>query len=189
MILLSDGVFAIALTLLALNIRLPDGAAVTTRALLDLWPSYLAYAVSFLVILSFWSAHHRIFREVTSHDDALIWLNGVFLMCVAFLPFPVSLIGQGIEQQVVVIVYAASMVVTSLVLTGVLRYVIAHPALLATPMSPERRRYIYLRGVTIPAVFLLSIAVSFLSVSAATWMWSLTLIAPQLVRLARMEEW
>jgi hypothetical protein len=87
---LSDGVFAIAITLLVIQIALPAtaGAADLPSALLRLWPRYLAYALSFLVIARFWVSHHLAFRLITRYDSTLVWLNLVLLMFVAFLPFP-----------------------------------------------------------------------------------------------------
>jgi TMEM175 potassium channel family protein len=87
---LSDGVFAIAITLLILEISIPavtdDGGL--TKALLGLWPQYLAYVLSFLVIARFWVTHHVAFRPIGRYDAVLVWLNLLLLMFVAFLPFP-----------------------------------------------------------------------------------------------------
>lgn len=86
---LSDGVFAIAITLLVIQIALPATAgADLPSALLRLWPRYLAYVLSFLVIARFWFSHHLAFRLITRYDGILVWLNLVLLMFVAFLPFP-----------------------------------------------------------------------------------------------------
>ena len=96
---LSDGVFAIAITLLVLDIRAPDipqnmVSSQLPGALLSLWPKYLSYVLSFVGISAFWLIHHSIFRPIRSYDRILLYLNLLFLMVVAFLPFPTSLLGE-----------------------------------------------------------------------------------------------
>jgi uncharacterized membrane protein len=96
---LSDGVFAIALTLLVPNIEVPEipenlVAEELSGKLLDPWSKFLSYVIRFVVILFYWMAHHSIFGLIRNHDRVLVWLNSLFLMCVAFLPFPVALLGE-----------------------------------------------------------------------------------------------
>jgi uncharacterized membrane protein len=93
---LSDGVFAIALTLLVLNIRVPNipetlVATELPTALLSLWPKYLGYFLSFVVIGTFWLIHHSIFSSIGAYERVLLLLNFLFLMFVAFVPFPTLL--------------------------------------------------------------------------------------------------
>ena len=90
---LSDAVFAIAMTLLVLDLRVPDLPeglvdSELPAALLSLWPKYLGYVLSFVVIGTFWVIHHSIFRSIRRYDRTLLWLNFLFLMFVAFVPFP-----------------------------------------------------------------------------------------------------
>jgi uncharacterized membrane protein len=84
----SDGVFAIAITLLILNVVLPLHHEPLGHALLRLWPSYVAYAISFLTIGIMWVNHHTIFRHVERVDRRFLLINLLLLMCVAFVPFP-----------------------------------------------------------------------------------------------------
>ncbi len=90
----SDGVFAIAITLLVIEIRPPhvEGGGSLTEALAHLWPSYLGYAISFLVIGTIWANHHNRFRLISRSDHQFLFLNVLFLMCVAFIPFPTALL-------------------------------------------------------------------------------------------------
>jgi uncharacterized membrane protein len=91
-IFFSDAVFAIAITLLVLDIKVPARPAILKEPvpawlggqLSALSPSYLSYVLSFLVIGAFWAAHHRIFRYITGYDGRLIAVNTLLLMCVAF---------------------------------------------------------------------------------------------------------
>jgi uncharacterized membrane protein len=96
---LSDGVFATAITLLALAVEVPQVpkdllAQELLGRLLALEPQYLSYVIRFLVVLLYWTAHHDVFRAIRGYDGRLIWLNGVFLMFVAFVPFPMELLRE-----------------------------------------------------------------------------------------------
>ncbi|TWE21643.1 putative membrane protein [Kitasatospora atroaurantiaca] len=112
----SDGVFAIAITLLILEIRVPTARTGLDlwHALGDEWPSYSAYVVSFMVIGVMWVNHHTIFSYIARVDRTLIFLNLVLLLVVAALPFPTALVAQNLREpqasNVAVAVYGAVMV-------------------------------------------------------------------------------
>ncbi len=95
----SDGVFAIAITLLVLEIRVPppdateQGRTLLT-ALRELWPSYVGYVLSFVTIGIMWANHHSIFRYVRRADRYFVLINVLFLMCISFLPFPTALLAS-----------------------------------------------------------------------------------------------
>jgi uncharacterized membrane protein len=173
---LSDGVFAIAITLLILDIRVPDipENMVTSElpsALLSLWPKYLGYFLSFVGISTFWMIHHSIFRPIRAYDRTLLYLNFLFLMFVAFVPFPTSLLGEYGNHQLPVAIYAATLAIGRLLLTALHWYSTRNNRLLDENQDPATVRFFLIRGLTIPAIFLLSIVISFLSVNAAIWMW------------------
>ncbi|HEX4525853.1 MAG TPA: TMEM175 family protein [Gaiellaceae bacterium] len=94
----SDGVFAIAATLLILEIQLP-GAGSVTHELLRLWPSYLAYTISFLTIGIMWINHHSLFKQIDRVDRTFLAINVVFLMVIAFLPFPTSVLASHLHHD------------------------------------------------------------------------------------------
>jgi uncharacterized membrane protein len=124
----SDAVFAIAITLLALEIKPPEtapaaGAWQHLLSLLDLWPKMLSFVISFLVIGALWTAHHRIFSFIQRYDRRLIWLNLLFLLCIAFMPVPTALLGNTGDDLVSVCVYAGV-----LAMTGVAQWAIWHHA-------------------------------------------------------------
>ena len=93
----SDGVFAIAITLLILIIQPPRSGAHLGHELLRLWPSYLAYAISFLTIGIMWVNHHTIFRHIERVDRTFLLLNLMLLMLVAFVPFPTRIAAEAPE--------------------------------------------------------------------------------------------
>lgn len=90
----SDGVFAIAVTLLILNVSVHTSAGSLGHDLLRLWPSYAAYAVSFITIGIMWVNHHTIFRHIERADRVFLLLNLLLLMCVAFVPFPTGVAAE-----------------------------------------------------------------------------------------------
>jgi uncharacterized membrane protein len=183
---LSDGVFAIAITLLVLDIRAPDipqnmVSSQLPGALLSLWPKYLSYVLSFVGISAFWLIHHSIFRPIRSYDRILLYLNFMFLMVVAFLPFPTSLLGEYGERQLPVVIYAATLATGRLLLTALHWHSTRDDRLLDEPQDPATIRFFLIRGLTIPAIFLLSIVVSFFSVSVAICTWLVMLVVDSVV--------
>ena len=104
----SDAVMAIAITLLVLDIKAPEGMADLGPELGRLWPKYLGYFVSFWVIALYWVAHHRCFRYIRAFDRRLIYLNFLFLMCIAFMPFPTALLFSSPTQATSVMLYAGT---------------------------------------------------------------------------------
>jgi TMEM175 potassium channel family protein len=98
----SDGVFAIAITLLVLDLKVPreaDGEGQLARALFAQWPSYLAFLTSFATILIMWINHHRIFTLVGRSDDRLLLYNGLLLLGVTLVPFPTSLVADYLQHE------------------------------------------------------------------------------------------
>jgi uncharacterized membrane protein len=183
---LSDGVFAIAITLLVLDIRVPDipekmVASQLPGALLSLWPNYLGYFLSFVGISAFWTIHHSIFRSIRAYDRVLLYLNFLFLMVVAFIPFPTALLGKYGDHQLPVAIYAATLAAGRLLLTATYWHSVRNDRLLDEPQDPATVRFFLIRGLTLPAIFLASILISFLSVSLAIWSWLFMLVADAVV--------
>ena len=116
----SDGVFAIAITLLIIEIKVPhlDGHGKTlAQSLVALWPSYFAYLLSFVMIGIYWANHHYVFHFYERTDHLFNLLNVFFLMCIAFLPFPTAVLGEYItnpqEQSAAISFYALGLLLPS----------------------------------------------------------------------------
>jgi uncharacterized membrane protein len=184
---LSDGVFAIAITILVLDIHVPDGLSPTElpAEVLNLAPKYLSYVISFLVLAIYWQAHHRVFKPIRGYDGTLVWLNFLFLMAVAFLPFPTSLLGEYSQEQVSVVIYAANAAGASLLLTAISWYAVTGHRLVAPGLDEEEQRLRRLQALAGPVVFLASIGVSFFSPTAAMYSWLLLFVTDPLVRRLR----
>jgi uncharacterized membrane protein len=183
-IFFSDAVFAIAITILVLDIRLPDGLspAELPAQVLALSPKYLSYVISFLVLAVYWQAHYRVFRPIRGYDGTLLWLNFLFLMAVAFLPFPTSLLGEYSGEQVSVVIYAANAAVASLLLSAISWYAAKGHRLVPPELDEEEGRLRRLQGLAVPVVFLLSIGVSFFSPRAAMYSWLLLFVTDPIIR-------
>ena len=96
----SDGVFAIAVTLLVLDIGIPaDEFDDLWSAIFHEWPAYLGYATSFLTIGGIWLAHHGVFRRLSYANDEVMRINLLLLMAVSFLPFPTRLVAEAIRDE------------------------------------------------------------------------------------------
>jgi uncharacterized membrane protein len=138
----SDGVIAIAITLLVLEIKIePPGFDHLWRSLADEWPSYLAYVTSFLTIGGVWLAHHALFERLSAIDPVLMRLNLLLLMVVAFLPFPTALMAEALREsrdaeRAAVVVYGVSAAVIELLLASASRYAASRPDLLVEGTPP-----------------------------------------------------
>jgi uncharacterized membrane protein len=99
----SDGVFAIAITLLILEVKIPGKEALAHSSLKDylikIWPTYFAYVFSFIILGIYWANHHYIFKLYKRTDHVFNMLNVLFLMTIAFLPFPSAVLGEFILEE------------------------------------------------------------------------------------------
>jgi uncharacterized membrane protein len=120
----SDGVFAIAITLLILEIRVPHAEHGLWAGLLALWPSYVAFLMSFVVVLIMWVSHHELLRMVQRVNYPILFANGMLLLTVTFVPFPTAVLAEHLptpEAKAAVAFYCATFVVNGLVWNLLLR--------------------------------------------------------------------
>jgi len=173
----SDAVFAIAITLLALELRLPSLEGSLTndqllQALLAIWPKYFSYTLSFFVIGAFWMGHHRKFRFILRYDTTLILLNIFLLMWIAFIPFPTAVIGEN-ENRTAVIFYALVIAIAGLLNAALWVYASQHNRLIEPGFSSQQRRRETIRALVVPSVFLLSMGLAFINPMIAIYSWLL----------------
>jgi len=135
----SDAVFAITITLLVLEIRPPTDYSNLLHGLTELWPSYLAYGVTFLFIGQVWANHHVMFDQIRAADRVVLLLNTLLLMAVAFLPFATSVLAgalrSGHGQRTAVAFYGIAFDVTALTFNAVWQYARRH-GLLSETLDP-----------------------------------------------------
>src|SRR3989475_1335745 len=165
----SDGVFAVAITLLVLNLQVPQIASASELVprLGALWPKLLSYALSFVLVGIYWVAHHNAFHYIQRSDRNLLWLNILLLMCIVFIPFPTALLGQYPEQRVSVIIYAGTLVLTGLVLQLLWWYATSGCRLVDRTIDPRLVQRATRRNLTAPLLYLLAIGISLFSIPAS----------------------
>ena len=163
----SDAIYAIAMTLLALDLRIDhlaspqDSPASMFEALQDLVPKLVAYFVGFLLLARYWKAHHGFFGRLRAVDSRLLTLNLTYLGFVALLPFPTSLIGEYEDNPISVVLFALNMAVISALEMVSLRH--AYRAdLMRETASPARQRWEIIGSLTPSVMFVVTIPLAFI---------------------------
>jgi uncharacterized membrane protein len=166
----SDGVFAIAITLLVLPLTIPKHTQDVAAAIWELDDDLFAYAVSFMVIGKYWLSHHRFYGTLERFNGTLMGLNMLYLAWVVLVPFTSEMLGRFAEDSTTTVAYAAVMAAAS----GTFVVQIAY-AYRKGLMKPEARRTQYRyagpANLLFTAIFLLSIPVAFVSTFVAQGMW------------------
>jgi uncharacterized membrane protein len=158
----ADGVFAIGITLLVLAIRLPTPDANLVEALRAQLPEFAAYFVSFLTIGIMWVQHHRLFTVIRRSNTTFAMINVVFLMFIAFVPYPTAVFAQrlsnGIDARDAAFLYGGTMVAIAAMFNAIWRYAAARGGhLLAGQLSAERRAEARGYGYGIPVYLLITL--------------------------------
>jgi uncharacterized membrane protein len=167
---LSDGVIAIAATLLVLEIGRVElhGNEDLLDAIGDLWPSYLAYIVSFTVIGLIWVAHHSMFERISSVDRALLFWNLALLLGIGFIPWPTSVLADfiddgGVNASVATALYSLTMTLIGVVFVGMWAHLVRHPEHTTDEVTTAQlRRSLRLAWVS-PIVYGVTIGLAFVS--------------------------
>ena len=164
----SDGVFAIAITLLILEIKVPhlEGDESLSSALLHLWPSFGAYAFSFWVIGIFWVNHHSFFKLFRRVDHGFLLLNVLFLALISFIPFPTSVLAEYLRDparvQNAVTFYCVSLFLPVLCWVSMWLYGNAHK--LTDPrLDPEYTRFLTRQYVVSNGLYIVAVLVSLIN--------------------------
>lgn len=153
----SDAVFAIAITLLILEIRVPDIGPLGP-ALIALWPSYIAYGISFIVIGAIWLNHHLMFAKIAKADSTLMLVNLLMLMAVAFLPFPTAVLSEALHRgkdlNIAVAFYGGTLAINGLFVNLTWHHAVRRQLLAASVTETEVRSVArhYLLGLIVYAV-------------------------------------
>jgi uncharacterized membrane protein len=163
LLFLSDGVYAIALTLLAVELVLPESAVdlhdgLLLESLLESCPKVLAFLTSFTIIANFWVGHNVLFQHLRRPDGGLMWLALLQLLCIAFIPFPTSVIGTHIADPVAQQFYFATLLVSGLVMAALWWYMTSRRRLLKPNLSPAFVRRTYVISLSVPATMLVLMA-------------------------------
>ncbi len=164
----SDAVFAIAITLLAIDIRVPNVEhGRLTAELRHLLPSIGVYALTFAVVGGHWVGHHRMFRRIVRFDYSLVWLNMLVLLCVAFLPVPNAVFARYPDSPPVVLFYGASLIATSLSTVLLWWYATANRRHITDEVSPKVIRNVFTENLAVITLAVLAMVIGYWSTRAA----------------------
>jgi uncharacterized membrane protein len=188
LILFSDAVFAIAITLLVIEIKIPEihEKPVTENAVLhklaELIPKFVGFLVSFLLIGQYWIVHHRMFSFVINFTDRLIWLNILFLFAIALMPFSTGFYSEYVLRGVVtpVIFYTANIALLGLANFLMWRYLSNQKNNLTENLTPALAKYFSLRALTVPTIFVIF---SFVYLYNPTIAFFIPILIPFIMRL------
>lgn len=166
---LSDGVFAIAMTLLVLDLRAPELPPNAPNvevfpALLALWAKFVSYAVSFVSLGVFWVSHHTMYHAVRWVDRGLLWFNIFFFMFVSLLPFSTSLLNAFPQTQVAPLFFGANLTIIGWILFLQWTYANRKRDMFATFVTEEYRAAVKFRTLMVPVVMTLTMLIAFWSV-------------------------
>ena len=176
-IFFSDAVFAIAITILALEIRLHNvDSSFTekelTHALLTIWPKYLGYGIGFMTIGVLWISHHRKFRFIQRYDRNLMWLNLILLMFVAFIPFSTSIISE-YGNRTSTIFYAIVVSIASLASLCLWWYASNNSRLIDNTLDLRHIHHETQVSLAVFIIFTASIGLAYINADLAKFSWIL----------------
>jgi len=185
----SDAVFAIAMTLLVIEVHVPEihvrSDAMLGQALLDLLPKYIGFVVSFLVVGRFWVGHHTVMGLLNAVDRRLVWINLLFLMAVAFMPFPTAVFSDYNELRVGIGLYVGWLMLVGAMNRWLIISALANPAMRRDDADPADVRMMR-RSSWIPLIIgVLTFVVGMIQPIFALFM--LTLGSPIISWLVRRE--
>jgi uncharacterized membrane protein len=177
---LSDGIFAIAMTLLVLELHIPDlppraPNAIVLPALLHLWPKFATYVVSFVTLGVYWVGHHLLYHGIRRADRTLLWLNLLFFLFVSFLPFSTSVLNAFKETQVGLQFFGANLTCIGWVLYAQLAHASSQPDMFSEYVTPAYRARMRARFLVFPAVATFTMLVCFWSVEISLAIYLLAL--------------
>ncbi len=186
---LTDGVFAIIMTILVFNISVPELILFTEGDLAserlsakfaDLWPDFLAYVISFSTLGAFWVAHHRIFRWILYVDRPLIWINISFRMIIGLIPFSTTLLTQYLDSQNSIFAFSFNAILAGLLIYVIYYYVKRNPDLVDKSIQALIEKSSSRRIVATILTYSVAIIFSFIYLQASLFLLLLVLI-PEII--------
>lgn len=162
---LTDGIFAVAMTLLVIELKIPETAQITSvdrlvAALWHLFPKFIAWLISFIVLAIFWVSHHRLFHFVRLVDGKLTWITIGYLAFVSLMPFSSALTGEYGGALVSQIFYSINMALLGMMALLKSRYVHLHPEICGAPMPLGIYKGARLRTVGLIVVAIIAVVIT-----------------------------
>jgi uncharacterized membrane protein len=186
---LTDGVFAIIMTILVFNISVPELILFTegehaeerlSIKLASLWPDILAYIISFTTLAVYWVTHHRIFRWILFVDRPLIWINISFLMTIGIVPFSTTLLTQYLDQQISIFAYSFNAILAGVIVYALYFYAKRHPVLVDKTVPALIVRRSGRRIIVTTLTYSIAILFSF-TYLPASWFLLILVLIPELI--------
>lgn len=173
----SDGVFAIIVTLLVLELKVPalkDHASVAelAHALREILPKFLSWLISFIIVCKFWLNHHHIFSLARQADYGLVWLNSIFLLGQSFIPFPSALMGEYPDNRLAVSFFGLVFAINTLLFLVLHAYIVRR--LIKPDLAGQQDPHGVLKGLVGPACYFSGAALAWISVPAAFAVYAIT---------------
>lgn len=178
---LSDGIFAVAMTILVLGFKLPSLPPTAANvevgpAILSLWPAFLTYSVAFIGLGVYWILHHMVFHIVRVVDGTLLWLNVLFCLFICVLPFSVQLVDEFPRAQIAPTLFGANLAIVGWLLAVQWSYALARPQLTVENLSRRYREAVGFRVLLAPVIATLTALICFWSVSTSLAIYALLLV-------------
>ncbi len=183
---LSDGVVAIAITLLVLQLNVPSPAGLTdpnsaaqlAAQLGNGGDQLVSYVISFYVIAQFWLVHHRVFRRITGQQEGLAWWNFAFLFTITIMPFTSDLLGKFADNPLAIDIFAANLLLATAATQ--LTVIYGRRKDLVTPETAQQARAAQYRVAASVFVIGVSIAIAWVNPGAAKYFWLLLAVVPRI---------
>jgi len=171
LVFLTDGVIAIIITILVLDIRVPElgSGQSLAESLTEVRPTFVSFVLSFLLVGMFWTLHKQTFNQVRYTDHNATWLNLIFLLALALVPYASSALGEYSTEPMALYLYGAVMIAASLLRFALNAYLQTHLGLLWQPPAKKMRRLMALTGAAPIVVYVIAMVV-------ADWSTTLSLI-------------
>lgn len=167
---LSDGIFAIVMTLLVLELKVPHiegiGHGELIKSLFELSPKFISYILSFIILGIYWIGHHNQMHFIKKSDRTFLWLNLMFFLFVSLVPFSTALLGEYPTEQVSIIVYGANLVLSGLSLFFVWDYAVKSK-LAEGNLTKDFIKMVNFRILTTPVICLVAIIVSYINITVS----------------------
>ena len=163
---LTDGIFAIAMTILVLELRIPEMISTSqelNQSLLALLPEITSYAASFIILGTFWIANTTLFYFIKRTDRLFLWINVIFLMFISLIPFTAYLLGNYHDFQISIIIYGLNLTILGVLFFIKWKYALKHPNFLDTLPDKHFIKLVNKYILFAPFMYLIGIALSFVN--------------------------
>jgi uncharacterized membrane protein len=179
---LADGVFAIVMTLLVLELSVPVVKGLSSNRellhkLAEMWPEFLIYGLSFMILGIFWVIHYTIYVDIRQYDTTLVWLNILFLMFVSLIPFSTALVGKNGFMKLTAIIYGVNMLLLFNLGWATFAFITGKRRLVAEDYNPEIIKGGRLMGLVYTLIMVPAIAIAFVNPKVSFIVYALFVLA------------